>query len=60
MSIIDVKLSTQREREKEREVSAIHVPTCTVGTLGRDCDVVAFSWYFMLSYTFVLSSFSYF
>lgn len=53
MSIIDVKLSTQRERE----VSAIHVSTCTV---GWDWDVVAFSWYFMLSYTLVLSSFSHF
>lgn len=56
MFIIDVKLSTQRERERERGFRN----TCTYCTVGWDCDVVAFSWYFMLSYTPVLSSFSHF
>lgn len=53
MFIIDVKLSTQRERFPQY----MYLPVLWV---GWDCDVVAFSWYFMLSYTPVLSSFSHF
>lgn len=56
MSIIDVELSTQREGQRGFRNTCTYL-YCTV---GWDCDVVAFSWYFMISYTLVLSSFSHF